>query len=303
MARYSRDFLIPYLQDICALYMVIRKLEKNISEKQHLIKQYSFERRIDPPKKPKMEERPPLGCFGVFGVCLCAMGVLGLLCIIFDPDGIGRMPIAVGVLLMLIAIVVGWFIFWPEYVSEEEINELNKHINEEYLIAQRQYEDELRQINRTQEFNRSQVNIIQMELNELYCAKNQAVHVLNQVYAANVIPSPYRNIYAAVYLYNWFSTGGSDDLDHALSMFVLEEIKAKLDIVIEQQAQIIVNQRVMLANRQKDKDDQDRHNRMMYQKLDQIQASQDEHQRYERMIEANTAATAFFAAANYLKEI
>lgn len=301
MARYDRDFLVPYLHDVCALYMAVRKLDQKVSEKNQLIKQYSAVRKIYPPEKPVLEEEKQIGCLGVFAGCFSLMGVILLLGIVFDPGGIGSMPIAVGVLLGLFATISGWIVFKSEYISEDEIKDRNEQIEKEYLEAQRRYEEELQQIEWMKAINRPKVLNLQKEINELYSQKNEAVHVRNQLYAANIIPSPYRNIYAAVYLYRWFSTSESDDLDHALGMFVLEEIKSKLDVVIEQEAEIILNQRLMMANQHRSMEMQKEHHRDLMTKLSSIQATEEERLRYEKMTEANTAATAFFTTANYLK--
>ena len=95
----------------------------------------------------------------------------------------------------------------------------------------------------------------------------------------------------------------ADDLDHALSMFVLEEIKAKLDRIIENQKEIIFNQYQIASNQQKFMEQQQRHSAMMHAKLDQIQANNEERNAYLHMIESNTATTAFFATADYIRRI
>lgn len=104
-----------------------------------------------------------------------------------------------------------------------------------------------------------------------------------------------------VYLYDWFGTSGADDLDHALSMFVLEEIKARLDRIIEQQSEMILNQQLMIANQQKTQELQIAHAKMMRNKVQQLQATEEERLRYDRMIEANTRGMAYFAVADYLR--
>lgn len=143
--------------------------------------------------------------------------------------------------------------------------------------------------------------MIESEIGKLNNEIKHTQRLLDDAYRVNIIPTHYRNKYAALFLYDWFNTGGSDDLDMALNMFVLEEIKEKLDMIIRNQSTIILNQRIMQAQQQKTIEQQNEHNRLMRNKLDQLCISSQEHNRYLSMIESNTAATAYFAAADYLK--
>ena len=125
--------------------------------------------------------------------------------------------------------------------------------------------------------------------------------IINEVYGANIIPRYYRNKYVAVYLYDFFSTSRSNDLDMALNIFVLEQIKDRLDVIIETQQEQILNQRMIMANQRKSIEEQREHNAHMRKKACRIAADVEEQNQYLAMIESNTAATAYFAAANYLK--
>ena len=126
---------------------------------------------------------------------------------------------------------------------------------------------------------------------------------MRQVYSANVIPGQYRNLYAAVYLYQYFGQSQADDLDLVLNTFVLEQIKAKLDVVIQQQSEAILNQRIMLANQEKTMEAQQKHAAMLESKLSRMEASDEERNQYLSMIESNTATTAYFATAQYINSI
>ncbi len=138
-------------------------------------------------------------------------------------------------------------------------------------------------------------------MNDLSEERKRIAKTLDTVYAANIIPSHYRDMYAAVYLCDFFSTSRSDDLDMALNTYVLEQIKDKLDVIIEKQREAILNQRLILANQQKSLEEQRAHNDYMRQKVYQIASSIEEQNQYLAMIEGSSAATAYFAAANYLR--
>ena len=127
--------------------------------------------------------------------------------------------------------------------------------------------------------------------------------VIDCAYNVNIIPRHYRDIYTAVYLYDWFSTGMSTDLDHALSMFVLEEIKAKLDIIISKLDDVLINQSHIISNQERAIAQQEADNKRLMNKLNDMQATEEERNCYLNMIESNTRATAYFAAADYIRKL
>lgn len=63
--------------------------------------------------------------------------------------------------------------------------------------------------------------------------------LLNDAYSINLIPEKYRNIYAAYFLYEYISTS-TVTLNEALFHCDLDEISRKLDVIIEQQRETIM---------------------------------------------------------------
>lgn len=179
------------------------------------------------------------------------------------------------------------------------IKKRNKDYDKKHEVAM----DSYRQLLQQNEQSKKKAISVRNEARLCQQESNRIDSVLHKVYSANIIPSYYRNIYVSVYLYDWFSTSGSDDLDHALSMFVLEEIKDRLDRIIENQIRQLVNQEIMLSNQYRSMEQQKSYERMMRNKLNQISATQMEQLSYTKMIEGNTAAVAYFAAADYLRKI
>ena len=104
-----------------------------------------------------------------------------------------------------------------------------------------------------------------------------------------------------MYLYDFFSTSRSDDLDMALNTYVLEQIKDKLDEMIEHQREAIINQRMLMVNQQRALEEQRAYHAYMKKRARQIASSLEEQNQYLDMIKCNTAATAYFAAADYLR--
>ena len=58
MARYNRDFLVPYLRDVYYIECVGNRLNNEISEVENDIKRNNYElNHITPPQKPQMENK------------------------------------------------------------------------------------------------------------------------------------------------------------------------------------------------------------------------------------------------------
>lgn len=66
-----------------------------------------------------------------------------------------------------------------------------------------------------------------------------ASSVLISAYSANIIPMQFRNITGVYYLYDYLSTS-NQSLSEALMQANLEAIKQKLDTVISQQSELII---------------------------------------------------------------
>ena len=303
MAKYDREFLVPYLQDICAYYLADRKLNQKINYEESRIKHYQEMRYIPKPETPHYEDSS-IGCFGLFALFFA---FIGLFLLIIPIIGHLKVPFW-GYVLGLFALVSGGYVFLLAFSSSKYTESCNEEKRRQYDDDMSNYIRNVRSAEEEREYKLTFIPEIRKEIVQITEERNEARHLLSLAYSANIIPNQYRNIYAAVFLYDWFSTSGANDLDMALNMFVLEEIKSKLDRIIEHQAEIILNQRIMISNQGRMIDNQHQsmemqreHRRMMQKKLDRIQATEEERLRYEKMVESNTAATAYFAWANYLK--
>lgn len=291
MARYHREFLVPYLQDLYSLYIAENKVQKAINAKELQIERYCKEPYVPEPKEPKYAE-DSIGCIGLLSLgWIVAAGFFLVL---------GILPSFVVVLF-----IMGMMLFIPLFIydlkSASDGRKYNRAVEDRYNRDMKQWKEDKEIAQKEHERNLEVIPYLQSEVDELTSEQRTIQIMRRNAYNANVIPGHYRNFYTIVYLYDWFSTSGADDLDHALSMYVLEEIKSRLDRIIEQQSDMILNQRIMMAKQQESIDQQNHHSQMMRRKLNQIQATEDERLRYEKMIECNTAATAYFAAANYFK--
>lgn len=292
MARYNRDFLVPYLEDICALHLSKQKVQRMIGLLERKISRINQDalNKVEKPQYEKYKESPnggdlAIGCLGM----ICCLG--GLACIFLGPLFGGAETILYAALLAIPGCYcVFRSIFFYDGVNKE-IKKRNDKIKEEHELG------EFAALVSVE----PQVKSVQKNISTLKGEIQNIDALLTKHYSVNVIPGWYRDIYAAVYLYDWFSRSQADDLDMALNTLVLEQIKDRLDTIIRNQGEMIINQRIMIANQQKSMEQAERHHVEQMAKLNRIAASNEDRNMYLSMIEANTAANAYFAAANYLK--
>lgn len=293
MAKYNREFLVPYLQNICALHLADKKIDNQVFPLIRREKRLqSGVRPVDCPVKPTRYESMEEGLSWAGTIFAIGAGLLFRLIGKGDVNFLtllGHFFCFCGMIFGVCALVM--------YMKSKK----------EHQKALIRYKERLQEYEEAQQYNaeirKKELPRVQAAIKKWSWESGRVTCLLQDAYNVNIIPSRYRNIYAAVYLYDWFSTSQADDLDMALSMFVLEEIKEKLDTIIANQSEIILNQCMMLANQQKSLDQQQRHSAMMRSKLNQIAASNEERNIYLSMIESNTAATAYFAAADYISKL
>ncbi len=281
MARYDREFLVPYLRDVCALEMAAQRLDGR--QFQLVQREIRLNASVDnsPPERPEII---PVRSCGGFSAARIG-GFCSLLGLVFQS------PLLV--LLGLVPLVAG-------LGSCYQLAQNNKAKEEKYNRELQAFEEAEQ---KRKNYRAQKMPPIKREQNLCSSERKKVNANLQRVYGVNIIPSHYRNIYVAVYLYDWFSTSQSDDLDMALSMFVLEEIKSRLDQIIANQTEIILNQYTMISDQRRFQEEQRVHNQRLMARLDQICASNDERNAYLRMIESHNATTAYFAAADYIRKI
>lgn len=292
MARYDRDFLVPYLEDICALHLSKQKIVKMIALAHREIKNIN-DVALQKAGQPELEEYKGDSDFtGVGSGCLGITCFVGAVVTFF-------MALMSGELSMLIipgifGVAEIWLIsksFCAKDVENEKIRERNDEKERDHAIKQMA----------ALVVVEPQVKAVKERIGFLESEERKVDQLLETAYSANVIPRWYRELYPAVYLYDWFSNSRADDLDIALNTLVLEQIKDRLDTIIRNQGEMIINQRIMIANQKKSMEQAERHHAEQMAKLNRIVASNEDRNMYLSMIEANTAANAYFAAANYLK--
>lgn len=113
-----------------------------------------------------------------------------------------------------------------------------------YLIVENEKIKSQHETNLNNDINRVNNELAQKKqlMQELYQIENEldkAEKLMLDAYSVNIIPSKFRNIYAAYFLYDYISTS-SATLNEALLHCDLDTIQQKLDTIINQQAEMIM---------------------------------------------------------------
>lgn len=293
MTRYDRRLLVPYLRDVCSVELLLNRVQNEAAIAQNNV--YSYSNKYNSDKKPiepqSVGSYEGSGC-GCWAVTILLLAV-SLFCIFLSES----------LILMIVGCFLGMVaLFAIRFISEEfsdRSRELDVHDSQ--METYKQALDAYNSREGEREFNLAKAQ----EWNRMLSVRNQRVtevqRLRDKVYKANVIPLPYRNIYAAHFLYDYFRSSQSDDMDHALQMFVLEEIKQKLDRIIDQQTEIILGQRAMLAEQERtNRTLAENHKREMMQ-LATLNENAVRRNQYLEMINTNLEVSNFFAFHDYIR--
>lgn len=125
---------------------------------------------------------------------------------------------------------------------------------------------------------------------------NEIDKLLDKSYALNIIPEMLRHkLYAIYYLHSFICTS-NESLTTALLHYNLNEIKAKLDTIIEQQQEIIIQQAVMTAQNEQ----MLQRNQVQLERLAAIESNTDRAAQYAEIAANHAEACAWIGLANYL---
>ena len=301
MAHYNRQILVPYLQDIYSVELLCEKLSRQFDVDEYRICQAELilNTKVSEPVPPYREKETSLSIIGVFFwvmAVLCVVSLLSLFLGLSNPKG-GKGFI---VFMMVLGFVMFAFLGWVfNGAKEGEQQQAYERENNRYL-RERDNFDKYKKERAEALTIVSDCSAEQKFLKEKY---SKAKELREKLYSANIIPSQYRNVYAAYYIYDYFSTSKETDLDKIIQTMLLEEIKQRLDRVIETQEEIILNQRRELALQQQNNKALAKQHLEAMNAIARLESNQELQLDYQQMIEGNTAATAFFAAANYIENI
>lgn len=294
MAQYNHEVLVNYLRDVYSMELLVRKIQENIySTRKDIQHEQAIVAKAESTPIPTENELSPKKDISPYLIA----GFITL----FISLGFFTLP-TVGALSGLLGISVSIAIFfWAGSVSSDntESQEIERRIiKESFQNDIEEYENLLALANSYRAILPSQINDYNTTVSHLQEAKEK----LQQVYSVNIIPNKYRTIYVAYYLYDYISSCRETDVDRVLQTMLLEQIIAKLDKIIAQQEEIILNQRMQLAKQDyliaQSKQQHTEQMKILYglEKNQQIQND------YLVMTEANTRITNYFVTADYINK-
>ncbi len=288
--KYDRQILLPYLEDVCVMELLCRKLSKEMDDAKRRAEQASQQvKEIYNIKAPHEPVREDYKTTGINWACF-AIGLLGAFLVLA--------PNVPTFFRVLFAVWCALFMYWA-FVGVSSAEEQYEAAMLEYKQQKRHYDGQLVQ-KRTYEGTYYALKKEYLALQQEY---RNAEMLKTQLYGVNVIPSRYRTVHATYYLYDYFSSCQESDLDKVIQTMLLDEIIQRLDRVIEQQSEILLNQRHQLALQQLALEDANENHRQQMLALAQQEKNQAQQTEYLAMIEGNTRANAYFAAATWLETV
>ncbi|MBR2047555.1 MAG: hypothetical protein IJ960_03065 [Oscillospiraceae bacterium] len=291
MSSCNREFLLPYLLNLCALHLVEEGIEGEIAAWEREKRNLNQDNLPQPPEKPEYQKlddgRHIARCL------LCAIVTLAVVCwIILRARRLGEINWDSILMIcgMWAALAAMWF---SALKKEHRAAQINESLEREYHQRMLEYDSllEIAEASLQAELDYAERRIMEWELE-----KGVVQKLLRDAYGADVIPDPFRGLYHAVYLYDWFSTTQSDDLDDALRVYTPEESKKRLEAIIADQAEEILDLRMKLAHENPPSEG-------LLTKLLQLGKAPEERLREIQMMESNAAATAYFLSAEYVRDL
>ena len=297
MACYNHEILVQYLRDVYSMELLRNKVQSQLSSLNtriendkcmiSLFQQKSF------PISQDVEE-PSFG--GIF-----VLWIVPLIICIFLTVILVDIPI-IGFLFPYVCTLAG--LFWTaitlgSYPYEvKSYKESSKKAQEDFKFKVSDYENQ-----------QSRASACQADLNQIIPTYNNTLAQLQEIkqnltdaYSVNIIPNRYRTIYYAYYLYDYFSSCQETDLDKIIQTMLLDQIIAKLNQIIAQQTETILNQRMILAKQDAQMEAlQENHNAHL-RSLAQIEQNQALQTNYLDMLDTNTRITNFFVTADYINK-
>lgn len=124
---------------------------------------------------------------------------------------------------------------------------------------------------------------------------DKACNLLQKAYQVNIIPMQFRNLYTIYYLHEFISTS-RESLSAALLHCDLNEIKAKLDKIIAQQQEVIIQQAIIASQNNQLL----QQNKLQLERLASIESNTTQAGQYAEIAAVNAETCAWIGLANYI---
>lgn len=297
MANYDRKILVPYLEDVSCVEIMYHKVATQCQQTEQEYRRYKnyANMKFRKPEYPLKEE--PITTINPSIVIVIGLSaillIIGIICnAAKGPRGMGDFLSIIGG----IGIFVGGVGFVCEYNKAQRTVEENYYSEiEQYKIDLKNYEQNTKNTQSYYEY----AHKLKLELNEILSHKRELEELKKKMYAPNVIPVQYRTLDSVCYLYDFFRTSRETDLEKVIQIMILDNINQKILNIINKLDQIIINQKIQISQQSalyKEIQEQRTEEMKAIAKAEQDTVKQLE---YLSMIEANTAADAYFSLATY----
>lgn len=284
MAKYDRRFLVPYLRDVCSVELLYSRTARDLASCEDMLAyaRKKENRKAERVEKPSLLEKLAIHFIGYSIVIIFALYLNS------HPSGI------LALLFVLVAgLIVGVSLATIWKIPGEYSHDLRKY--EAYLAEQATYDKEKVRY-------RELANIQEKKITLLRKQQYSVKELRQQVYSVNVIPSKYRNLHAAYYLFDFFSSCAEDDLGRVIQTMLLDDIIARLDKIIAQNEEILLNQRYQIALQENQNRMMAKNHREQMKAIARMERNQELQMDYQRMMVQNQAVTNFFLTYDFLRK-
>jgi hypothetical protein len=297
MANYNHEVLVNYLRDVYSMELLVRKIEDDVHSTGEDVEylQTLIEKADSTPVPQKGTISPPKDIFPSLAKGCVTLGILICL-LLFSPDS-GFLGLIAALCLYL---SLGFFIYAGFIASNNaKKQKMEKEaVEETYQEEKKDYERMMALANEGRPDLPNQIDDYNAAVSHLQEAKEK----LQSVYSVNIIPNKYRSVYVAYYLYDYISSSHETDVDRVLQTMLLEQIIAKLDKIIAQQEEIILNQRMQLAKQDALLAQSKKQHEEQMKAISNLEENQQMQNDYLAMTEANTRITNYFVTADYINK-
>ncbi len=296
MASYNREFLLPYLQNLCALELVNFGFFAKSHKSQKKIE--AFQKELSNNPKPYPMDIPILTKGRIASLIV---GTL-LLCIAIGGYIInakqGEVSSTDNLAQALLYGIVGW-LFWIGAVKcfISAAREARYEEKEYYPYRLKEYE---KTEAKNKKIREQELPAAQQEKQQWDAEFERSDALLKQLYSVNIIPRKYRDIHAIAYLYDLFSTSRADDIDAALERYDPNKLEDELTELIDNKTELFIKQRVASAMEEKLGEAQPL-NEILQAKLAQMTVSENERNLYQCIIDTNAVASEYFATTKCIR--
>lgn len=278
---FNRDVLVLYFGQVRTMECSVAALEHKLANLNYKIANLGLAGNIPKPTLRENYTNYNVGdnlymVFFFLGCCLVSN-------FLYDFISWGLFRVVSGLSIIAMICYIGSIIYAASdsAAKKEEANEQYARDVDKY---NKQLEADQQRVEKEEEMKKA----LQVTYAETDAKVKEAQAIRSHLYAANIVPLKFRNIYAIFSIYDFLSTS-QESLESALLHFDLDEIKSKLDTIINQQQEMILQQSVLIAQNESII----RQNREILNHAIKTEKNTARAAQYSQIAAANTEAIAF----------